>query len=476
MITRRKFLTSIGQSAALLPTLSLSQLMGRAAFGQGTSASSAPLRFIALFSPHGTIRRFWQPRASADGSFSLSYEHAILAPLEKFKNQMIVLDGIDYKTLYKTRSSGHEGGMATALTGCRATKAGPVAEDCTYGSLDQFLAQRIGQNTRFSSLELGVGSPAGSSVMNTLCYGPKARRQSNIIDPQQLFDRIFLGLDPDSPQLALRQAMIEQALAELGALEKRGSADTRKVLEVHRQSLFELQKNLATPIAKGCKPPTPEQVAKGNPRDPDNFPAMSKSMIDQLALALHCQITSVATLQLTHGGSDHYHPFLGLNKNAHNDIAHKVPFHHYASRVPPEAVELDMLKLQRWYAEQVAYLMERLSQLPEGDGSVLDNTVILWVNELGYPASHTNMNVPMMILGGRGKKPQKGKWLRFSQDDRYDCTNYFAEEKCAPGQAFDTYHKPHNEVLLSIAKLFGYELSHFGDPSYGGIIPEILTS
>lgn len=470
-ISRRQLIKSFGQSALMLP---LTSIFARPSlsFAQG---GKPPLRFIAVFSPHGTIRRFWKPRATADGGFTFNYDNSILAPLEKFKPQTIVLDGIDYKTLYKTKSSGHEGGMATALTGCRATISGPVAGDCTQGSLDQFLAARLGQGTRFSSLELGVGSPSGSTVFNTLCYGANGRKLSNIISPQKLFDTVFSGLDPSNPEVQLRNTLIEHALAELGTISKQGSSATRKVLEIHRESLFELKKNLETPIAKTCQPPSAQQIAQVDARDPNNFPAISKSMIDQLALALHCQVTSVASLQLTHGGSEHHHPFLGLNKNAHNDIAHRVPILHHSSREAPNAVEQDMLKLQRWYAEQVAYLMERLSQLPEGDGSVLDNTVILWVNELGYPASHTNMNVPMLVLGGRGKSPTKGQWLKFSQDDRFDCTNFFAEDKCEAGQPFDTHHKPHNEVLLSIARLFGFELSHFGDPAYTSHIPEILT-
>lgn len=469
MFNRRAFLKSLGLAGAAGVALPLTQLLTRPAYG-----ATPPLRFIAVFSPHGTIRRFWQPRPQGNGDFTLSYEHGILAPLESYKKQMIVLDGVDYKTLYKTKSSGHEGGMATALTGCRANNKGPLAEDCQHGSLDQFLAARIGQNTRFSSLELGVGSKAGSTVYDTFSYGSGGRKLPNIIEPQQLFDRVFLGLKGTNPQQELQAVMIEQALAELGGLRSKGSKEIVRVLDVHREALFELKKNLQTPIAEGCRLPTAEQIAKGSSRDPAQFPAIAKSMIDQLALALHCRATSVATLQLTHGGSDHRHPFLGLNKNAHHEIAHKIPFVHHSSRQAPSAQEKEMITLQRWYSQQVAYLMERLSQMPEGSGSVLDNTVILWMNELGHAASHSNMNVPMMILGGRGKSPSRGQWLRFSQDDRHDCRNYHAEEKCRADQPFDLHHKAHNEVLLSIARLFGQNVSHFGDPAYKGLIPQIF--
>lgn len=470
MFSRRQFLKNLSKAGMYLPLAKILSSHSKA-FSQG---SSYPLRFIALFSPHGTIRRFWKPKKMGAGH-TFDYEHSILKPLEKYKNKMILLDGIDYQSLYKTGNSGHEGGMATALTGCRTNELGPLASDCIHGSIDQYIASTIGADTRFSSLELGVGSEAGTSVYDTLCFGKGGTRLSNIIDPNKLFSKLFQSTPSNPSSKNLKDSLIEFALKDLSRLKSNVSGEIKSIVDVHQESLFELQKNISIINSEGSCSTTGLDSSFLDPKKAENFPKISKNLIDQMSVALHCQMTNVASFQIHHAGSDYHHPFLNSNINSHNDIAHKIPHKHWFSTATPEAIESEMLKLQSWYTEQVLYLLDKLSSLPEGDGSLLDNTVILWVNELGHASTHGNMNVPITILGGRGKKTTQGKWLQFSQDDNQDCHYYFAEEKCLDSASSYSLHKPHNNVLTSILKLYGINTNYFGDPNNLGDIPEIYT-
>ncbi|SMF48927.1 hypothetical protein [Pseudobacteriovorax antillogorgiicola] len=114
--------------------------------------------------------------------------------------------------------------------------------------------------------------------------------------------------------------------------------------------------------------------------------------------------------------------------------------------------------------------MSALASRTEADGStLLDNTVILWVNELGNSGIHGNMNVPWLLLGGAQGKLDMGAWYKLSQDPEYDCTYFFAQEKCSGSDKL-ALHAPHNNVLVSILNAFGINDNHFG---YSGITGQL---
>jgi hypothetical protein len=119
----------------------------------------------------------------------------------------------------------------------------------------------------------------------------------------------------------------------------------------------------------------------------------------------------------------------------------------------------DHTLMQQWFTEQVRYLFAALDAIPEGNGTVLDNTIILWGNELGNPSSHSNMGVPMILAGGAGKF-RMGRYLKFATRTTGGCSG----GACKPTV-------PHNQVLVSILQAFGLDQNTFGSPNYSGTLP-----
>ena len=151
-------------------------------------------------------------------------------------------------------------------------------------------------------------------------------------------------------------------------------------------------------------------------------------------------------------------PWVGLSMNTHDDMAHRV---NDAGAVGNQA-RLNLAKSNNWFAAQIAYLMTKLDAIKEGAGSVLDNTIILWANELGNPASHANIDHPFFIAGGCGGKFRMGRCVRFSQGERQ-----------IPGDVGKM--TPHNGILVGIARAFGMDVNTFGATNYSGPLPGLMA-
>src|SRR5262249_55733711 len=120
--------------------------------------------------------------------------------------------------------------------------------------------------------------------------------------------------------------------------------------------------------------------------------------------------------------------------------------------------------MMKWYASQVAYLLDKLDSIPEGDGTVLDHTIVYWTSELGNPAMHDGYDVPMILAGGT-KIFRMGRFLTVS-DKPYNCTGPYGSMSCSN-------MVPHNQLLVSIQNAFGIQGDTFGDPDYRGALANL---
>ncbi len=391
--SRRNFLRGALAGGAALTLPFASSLTARGA------AAEFPKRFVVFFTANGTIHENWVPSGS-ETDFQLS---KILSPLEAFKDKLLILDGVDMVSSNSGLGDGHQKGMGHMLT---ATELMPGSfkgggDSGTAGwaggiSIDQKIAKHLG----VESLDLGV-QVGGKNVWTRMSYDGADQPRDPRVDPYAVYDDIFGNLTADPAELAklraLRKSAIDYVKDDIAKLEKRMPAADKPKLEAHLDAVRSVEKKLDPKGQLGgyCAP-----VTLGDKIDPTaakNYPVVGELMMDLLVMALACDTTRVAGLQWSKSVSGVHMDWLGVDVS-HHELSHK-------GNSDADAID-KITKINTWYAEQFAYLLNKLSQIPEGEGTLLDNTVVLWCNELGRGNSHTRKKIPWVMAGRRRRSLQ----------------------------------------------------------------------
>lgn len=481
-LSRRSVLRGAAGASIALPLL---DAMGPDRRARAADVASMPKRLLVVAVGNGTFpERFW-PTPPGGKTFPASYtadeayhsgdtfldtnQHTlspILEPLAAHKDRMLVLEGID-----NCSGKGGHSWFASLLTSYDppAGPDGGAGEGSRAQSFDQWLADNIGKQTRFPSLQFGVlNGDQGINYGTLSWYGPN-RRASAENDPAKMFARLFGGAKPTMPSpgvdpmaalRAQRKSVLDAAIAQMTSLRARlGSLDRAK-LDNHLDSLraIEMQmENTSTTTAPttACGAPTLEAMAAGQDEDA-KMPAIAKAQIDQMVMAVACDLSRVMTLQIGQEGCNLTHPFLGIKQPHHTEIGHG------------DDKDLEnlarMVKIGTWHASQVAYLLDQLATIKEGEGTALDNTLVLWVNGLSKGNSHCNGNIPTVLAGNVAKQLRSGRYVRFARDPKK--SNY-------PFNVGKTF----GDLCITLARAMGLSLTTFGDPRYmnGGMSAELLV-
>ncbi|QRN99529.1 DUF1552 domain-containing protein [Archangium violaceum] len=458
-LSRRSILQALAGTALAAP------------FGAKAQTQTPPLRFIALFTPHGTVPEYWAPRGG-ETDFDISYPNSILAPLDKHRSKLLILDGLDYRVLYEHGTMGHEGAPVTFLTGSKVLMKG--GEEFPEGiSLDQELAQaaHIGGATRFRSMNLNAweGGLSPQSKYNSISFASNAARMPFELNPFDVYTRLFGDMaDPGDPEaarraLARRRSLVDFLTKDASRLRGRLGTDERQKLDSHLQALRDMEKRLESSGLAGCSKPVWDPAHDYNQyeiTELDLYPTLVQLHMQLIARAFACDLTRVVTLFMAGPPM----PWLDINEDVHHNIAHMLDSGDASQR---EATRLRMVKVQLWYTRQVAYLMDQLAAVPEGNGTALDNTVILWGNELANPAGHTGVGVPIVLAGGAGGRFRMGRYLRLRPG--VDPLSTWTGSGILQGAV------AHNKLLVSIANAFGLpKRTTFGHPDYIGELPGLV--
>lgn len=434
-LSRRTLLRGLGGVAIGLPFLH--------AMERPAAAAPFPKRFIVFFSANGTIPSSWNP-TGGETDFALS---PILAPLEPHKQDLLVLQGIDMEAAHHGPGDGHQTGMGTMLTGTELLVGTEFCEaDCsdpskTVGwgggpSVDQVIASQVGQTSKFKSLEFGV-QVQSASIWSRMCYLDADQPIPPEDDPLAAFDRIFgeLGADPFGLQKirAQRHSVLDAVIDDFEALNARVGGDDRKKLDNHLTAIREIEKRLDAGGQLGGSCQLPDLGSPiGDIYADENLPAIGKLQMDQLVMSLACDLTRVASIQWSTSVSNKVFSWLGIT-TGHHDLSHEGDTNANA--------QAQIVQINTWYAEQLAYLIAALKAVPEGDGTLLDNTVILWCNELGIGNAHSRTDMPYVLAGSCGGYFDTGRYLVF--DDRN-----------------------HNDLLVSLCNAMDVGVTTFGNPAY----------
>jgi hypothetical protein len=304
-------------------------------------------------------------------------------------------------------------------------------------SVDQTIANQIGQTTKFRSLELGVESSGAGTVWGYTSYTGANQPLPPDNNPASVFNRVFGQLGTSAADLqriqAERRSVLDAVIAGYGKLNpKLGAADKAK-LDQHLTNIRDIETRITAPTAAGAacrKPAAPTIDYKAN----DNFPAVGKLQMDLLVMALACDLARVGTIQWERSVGDiQFHWVDPTIDRGHHDMSHD------ADSVADTQEKLT--KINTWYAGQLNYLVDSLKAIPEGTGTMLDNTVILWCNELAKGNAHSHSPMPFLLAGHAGGALTGGRFLQFNK-------------------------LPHNNLLVSLMNVMGVPGTTFGNPAY----------
>jgi len=391
-------------------------------------------RLVIMFSPNGVVpNTFWPEEEGEDFKLKES-----LSPLEPFKNKLLTLHGV----CDKVRGDGdsHMRGIGCLLTGTELfpgniqggsdTPAGWSSGISIDQEIKNYLQVDASRRTRFGSLEFGVIVPDRADTWTRMSYSGANKPITPIDDPYQMFSKLY-GRMKDQESL---KSILDELQGDLKKVASVVNAQDRQLLEEQTNFVRELEQELKATSTEGLNHTVPE-LEPGIKEDNDNMPKLSKLNIDLMVNSFANDFARVVTLQYTNSVGGAKMRWLGVDEG-HHELSHN-----------PDTDEKSQDKLTRinkWYADQMAYLAQRLSETPEpgGQGSLLDNTLIVWTNELGKGNSHTLDNIPFVLLGN-GLDFQMGRSLKYKKT-------------------------AHNRLLMSLAHGFGHRIERFGNPDFCG--------
>jgi hypothetical protein len=390
-ISRRTFLKGIGASLAL-PYL---DIMASPASGTLSSATP-PTRLACIFQPNGVFPKAWDV-SGVGRQFELS---PILQPLRALKDQLTVISNLD------NVGKGHVQMTGAFLTG------NTIENGKNAISIDQLIAQKIGSETAFPSIVLGTEPPrqgaAGRdpiSFANTVSWTSETTRISPEINPRVAFDRLFRSQSGPEAQrkAAQRRSVVDLVLDDAKSLQRKASYSDKHKISEYLDSIRSVEvqiDNTLNPPEPSWTPLSQPELTRPEAGIPQDRSKHLKLMMDLMVLSFWTDTTRVGTLMTAHGFSRQNFSFLDGVTSDHHGMSHH--------KNQEQAVD-EYTRVSRWYIEQLAYILNRLDSIDEGNGSLLDNSTILYGSSMKDGNGHVKNNLPIILAGGGGGKLNPGR-------------------------------------------------------------------
>ena len=445
-IDRRTLLRGTGAALALpwLEVMRPSSVMS----GENTTdpSTNTPVRLAALFVPNGVRQDCWTPNQEGT-EFELSPS---LTPLKNVKDELVVCTNLWNQA--SNVGDGHYVKTSGFLTCTTINKSLGIDLNCNGKSMDQVAAERSQNQTPIASLELGIDpvtTGVDTNVGYTRVYGshiawagptsPLARE----LNPRLVFERLFRATNPKASSASRDSLLLDRVLSDAKELHRQLGAADRKRMDEYLQSVRSIEKRLNNqqhgmqswePIQKLSMDAAPPE------QKPDDFPEHCRLMLDMIALAFQTDSTRVCTFMFGNAVSGRNFSFLDGVSGGHHDTSHH----------QNEASKLDAYqKINHWHVTQYAYLLEKLQAMKEGEGSVLDHSMILYGSGLRDGNSHNPHNLPILLGGRGGGRIKTGQHLK-SQNDT-----------------------PLANLYAGMLQAFGCDTDRFADST--GILPGLLA-
>jgi Protein of unknown function (DUF1552) len=422
------------------------------------AVTPSPKRLIIFGHTEGAYRKSWLP-TGGETDFVLS---DVLKPLEPWRSKLLILDGFFNKAgSIHLAGDTHGKAISAALTGNTVTQRIEPVYIAPSESLDQYLGPKLQGPARLPTAEITIGTNYfqnnGNGKTNALSYPEGGGNMMFGPDlPTAAFDRLFggatggptiMGSDAAAQKLRLfRQSVLDSVTSDLSSMVSRLGTDDAKKVQGHLDAIRDIEKQLTAaappPVTINCK--APPRPVDPDVRDRTTVPAATKLQMDLIVQALACDVTRLITFSPSDSGFTCGAPWLGEPRDIHLISHNKYP----GADWPGTAA-----KVMTWMYQQQAYLMQQLASIPEGDGTLLDHTLIYAPHEFGEDSGLHSFNNLLLSLAG-----DAGGYLR-------------------TGRFVSMTGKPHNNVLVTIANAMGVATQTFGDPTLcdGGAIPGLLA-
>ena len=364
----------------------------------------------------------------------------IMQPLERYQDDLIVISNLAMRP-DNTTGSGHATSNSTYLSGALAkdTRGADVSAGTT---VDQLIAQKIGQDTPLPSMQLAIednsnmiGVCDGTSsctYLDTMAWSDPDTPLPNQINPRVVFDRLFGNVDSTDPavraaRLRRQGSILDSVLEKVDRLQGGLGTRDRAKLDEYLQSVREIERRIQNAESQGRELPVVESPAG----IPVSYDEHARLMFDMQALAFQTDTTRVITFQIGREQSGATYPQIGVS-DSHHPISH-----HGGDRNKIES----LAKINAYHASLFAYFLERLASMPDGDdGTVLDNVVTLYGSAISEGNSHDVRNLPLLLAGGGGGRIASGRHVKYP-DETQRLTN----------------------LQLTLLNTFGVPVEQFGD-------------
>jgi hypothetical protein len=431
-VPRRTILRGIGVGLAL-PLLD--SMIPALAPRRALAAALPAKRFHATYVGMGFDMKSWLQDKSGELQIG-----PILQPMTSFRDRLLVVAGLDDKEAISNDQGQHPRAQAAWLTGCRAKKTdGP---DIHLGtSLDQIIAAESAKETQLGSLELTVEPTdlAGSCAYgfscaynNTIAWRTPTTPLPMENNPRNVFERLFGASDSTDPkvrgrQLRMEKSVLDSVTEQVASFQKGlGPRDKQKVAEY-----LDAVRDAERRIQKAEEQSTREMPVVEQPAGmPANFDEYCRLMLDLQLLAWQTDMTRVGTFVLARESSNRSFPQIGVPDSHH-------PLSHHQNN--PEKLAR-LAKVNAYHLKQLAYLVEKLQSTKEGDGTMLDNTLLLYGSGMSDGNLHIPTDLPTLVVSGKNFNVKGNRYLQ-----------------APPGRT------PMANLQLTILEKFGLRMEKFGD-------------
>jgi len=409
---RRTFLRGIGTTLAL-PLLD-AMIPARAATG---GAAQQAIRLGFVYVPNGIIPKAWLPKTTGTGFEMLS----TMKPLEAHRDQIVVMSNL-MQNGGRALSDGagdHARAGASWLTGVHPKKT--EGADIRAGiSADQVAAQELGKQTQFGSLEIGLEEPnlAGGcdsgyscAYTNTISWRTPTTPNPMEVSPRAVFERLFGDGETTDVQSRLKQIRQERSIldfirGDVARLEPGLGVRDKSKLDEYLDGIRDIERRIqrAEKQSATMKLPLMERPSA----IPDDFADHAKLMSDLMVIAFQTDMTRVVSFMMAREGSNRSYRSIGVS-DGHHSVTHH--------QNDPEKIAKTQ-KIDELHVQSFAYLLDRLKATPDGDGTLLDHSMILYGSSISDGNAHTHHDLPLVLAGGRTCGVTGGRHVRYKAETR----------------------------------------------------------
>ncbi|HLG56983.1 MAG TPA: DUF1552 domain-containing protein [Vicinamibacterales bacterium] len=434
-ISRRTILRSAGATLAL-PLL---DAMVPVATALAQTAATPKPRFVGCFVPHGMAPGYWVPAAEGALPAELPFN---FKPLEPFVDKTVILSGLHSRSAEPPPGvTGADHWVASAFLCANKPKKTAGADVFNGTTIDQIIAQTIGKESLMPSMQLAVEDPGASSsncgegysctYTNTISWSSPTSPLPMELNPQVVFERMF-GDGSSSEQRAARrkrdQSILDSLTGSLSRMRGQVSASDRERLDAYTQNVREIERRLQIAMKASTVAPENMAVPVGVPQ---SFDEHIKLQFDLLALAFQADITRVGTLLFARDLTGRTYPESASPTAGFHGVSHH-------GENPRQIAEL--AKINQYHIKMLAHLVDKLAKTNDGDGTLLDHSMVLYGSNMGNSNQHVHYDVPHVLIGGLNGKLKGRRHL-----------------------AYPTKTVPTGNLLLSVLDKFDIHQESIGD-------------